>query len=317
MKNLSTITFLLIVSIALMKAEWKPGDPFVDERDGQTYKTVKIGNQVWMAENLNYGNIIPTTKQGYEMHNDGIVEKYCWDNEIANCDGTNGKMKRGGFYEWTEAMDYPVGPIKHPVRGICPEGWHIPSNAEWDILLGLMGGYSCYEKLVVGGGSGFDALMTGYRCTMTGTFRVSAMSPDTRTYFWSADQTDAQNTAFIEIGMNSFQVINFSKSVGLCLRCIMDEQGTSIDELGTEFRFNISPNPVSENATISFSNPESSNLSISIYNSLGVEVKRVDANILLGRSSIEITTVDLPVGIYYCTLNTGKEKCTKSFMVIK
>ena len=309
--------FVFIFSNLILIAEWKPGDPIFDERDGQSYKTIKIGNQVWMSENLNYGKQIPTTKAGYEMNDNGFVEKYCWDNDTANCCGTSGKMKRGGFYEWKEAMQFWNGQPSQPVGGVCPKGWHIPSNDEWNTLFNSQGGANCYINLVAGGKSGFDALMTGYRCTMTGSFRTAAMTTYTRTYFWSSNQTDIENAPIIELGLSSFQAFSFSKSVGLCIRCLLDEQGASVGEMGKELEFNISPNPSSENISISYATSELSNLSISIYNSMGVETNHFDSKELSGKSSIDFSSQDLPTGFYYCTLNIGINKITKSFVIVK
>jgi uncharacterized protein (TIGR02145 family) len=216
--------FLFMICIPLFSQEWMPGDPITDERDGQTYKTVVIGKQCWTAENMNIGTLIQSPVGGSLMKDNNKIEKYCWDDDNGNCDGTGGKMKRGGFYEWQEAMQFWGGQPILPVQGICPKGWHIPSNADWNELLNKLGGASAYTKMVKDGGSGFDALMTGYRCTVSGAFRVSAQSADTRTYFWTAEQTDAANAPFIELGMNSLTAISFYKSVGLCVRCLWDNQ---------------------------------------------------------------------------------------------
>lgn len=206
----------------LFSQEWKPGDPVTDVRDGQAYKTVVIGKQCWTAENMNIGSIIQSTGPGSLMKDNSIIEKYCWDGDNANCNGTEGNMKRGGFYEWQEAMQFWGGQPTLPVQGICPKNWHIPSNAEWNELLNYLGGAEAYKKMVKDGGSGFDALMTGYRCTVSGAYRISAFSADTRTYFWSAEQTDAANAPFIELGTNSLTAISYAKSVGLCVRCLWD-----------------------------------------------------------------------------------------------
>jgi len=91
----------------------------VDERDGQEYLTVKIGNQWWMAENLNYGFMIGHT---LEQTNNDIAEKYCYNDNEENC------HTYGGLYQWDEVMNY----VNYEVnRGVCPEGWHIPTDREW------------------------------------------------------------------------------------------------------------------------------------------------------------------------------------------
>jgi uncharacterized protein (TIGR02145 family) len=94
--------------------------------EGQVYNTVLIGNQCWMAENLNVGTMINGTN---EMTDDGVIEKYCNDNSKENCD------EYGGLYQWNEMMAYTT---IAGVRGICPGGWHLPTNDEWKILEGTV-----------------------------------------------------------------------------------------------------------------------------------------------------------------------------------
>ena len=79
---------------------------FTDSRDGKTYKTVKLDNQTWMAENLNYNA-------------DGSK---CYENQESNC------QKYGRLYNWETA------------KLACPKSWHLPSDAEWQTLVNLAGG---------------------------------------------------------------------------------------------------------------------------------------------------------------------------------
>lgn len=103
-----------------------------DSRDGQTYKTVKIGTQTWMAENLNFKT-------------DG---SFCYNNEESNC------AKYGRLYTWAEAVglvnlyDKDSGVYcgfdsactsPNSVYGVCPLGWHLPTQAEWDTLFLAVG----------------------------------------------------------------------------------------------------------------------------------------------------------------------------------
>jgi uncharacterized protein (TIGR02145 family) len=103
---------------------------FTDARDGKTYKTVKIGTQTWMAENLNY------EAEGSRCYGEGGRVITLSSSEIqANC------KKYGRLYDWATAMgidrefnkeEWNGSDVKH--QGVCPKGWHLPSNAEWDKL---------------------------------------------------------------------------------------------------------------------------------------------------------------------------------------
>ena len=100
------------------------GDPFTDKRDGQVYNTVLIGDQCWMAENLNIGEMINGID---EMTDNGVIEKYCNNDSTLNCD------TYGGLYQWDEMMQYTSDTAR---QGICPAGWHLPTDHEWKILEG-------------------------------------------------------------------------------------------------------------------------------------------------------------------------------------
>ena len=100
----------------------------LDKRDGTTYRTVKIGNQVWMAENLKY-----KTEGG---NADDLEGSLCLDNKAENCD------MQGRLYNWNAAMDIPQEyesarwlKIDYPKQGICPGGWHLPTDDEWQELV--------------------------------------------------------------------------------------------------------------------------------------------------------------------------------------
>ena len=100
---------------------------FTDPRDGKTYKSVRIGTQIWMAENLNY-------------HGEDGHLGLCYDKKPENC------QKYGRLYDWSEAMDldrekynnamWEKGNVKH--QGICPQGWYLPNNKEWTELMNFL-----------------------------------------------------------------------------------------------------------------------------------------------------------------------------------
>ncbi|RLD49963.1 MAG: hypothetical protein DRJ05_20260, partial [Bacteroidetes bacterium] len=89
---------------------------------GQLYNTVQIGDQCWLRENLNIGTMINgSTNQS----SNATIEKYCYNNTASNCD------TYGGLYQWNEMMQYST---TEGAQGICPDGWHIPTDVEWCLL---------------------------------------------------------------------------------------------------------------------------------------------------------------------------------------
>jgi len=97
---------------------------FVDGRDGKTYKKVKIGSQIWMAENLNYEAVYS------KCYDDGHADSWGKDPALY-CE------EYGRLYDWQTAMDYRTSSDAVPsgVEGVCPVGWHLPSDAEWQTLI--------------------------------------------------------------------------------------------------------------------------------------------------------------------------------------
>lgn len=97
--------------------DWNNSKTFTDTRDGQTYQQTQIGSQCWMAENLNY-----------DQNSNG--NDWCYDNNSSNCD-TYGRL-----YDWAAVMQEASSSNSNPsgVQGVCPDGWHVPSDAEWKEL---------------------------------------------------------------------------------------------------------------------------------------------------------------------------------------
>ncbi|MBW6460450.1 MAG: hypothetical protein K0B08_07735 [Bacteroidales bacterium] len=102
-----------------------PGMPTV-EYEGLVYNTIQIFSQCWLKENLNVGVMINGNMQ---QSNNEIIEKYCYKNEPDSC------AKYGGLYQWNEMMQYNT---QQGARGICPPGWHIPTDEEWKVLEGAV-----------------------------------------------------------------------------------------------------------------------------------------------------------------------------------
>lgn len=201
---------------------WECGCSIFDSRDGQTYNTTQIGEQCWMAENLNIGSFLPGALL---QTNNSEIEKYCYNNDPNNC------ITYGGLYQWNEMMQYSVFP---PFQGICPTGWHIGTMNEWQILTTYLGGTA-----VAGGKmkeadylhwlspntgatneSGFTALPGGNRFYGTGTF----MDLQTDCYFWTSEN-QSSNFAFLLNLSHINPIVTYSynyKNYGYSVRCVKD-----------------------------------------------------------------------------------------------
>jgi len=154
----------------------------------QTYHTVSIDEQCWMRENLNIGTRINGSQ---EQTDNGSIEKYCYGDNEANCN------EYGGLYQWDEMMQYVT---QEGVQGICPDGWHIPTDAEWTALTDFLGGSSVAGGKMKEAGtahwnspntgasnsSGFMALPGGLR-VINGSFN----SLGDYGYFWSSSENSA------------------------------------------------------------------------------------------------------------------------------
>jgi len=114
-----TLTFQFATNIPC------PGTPTV-EYEGQLYNTIQIFSQCWLKENLNVGTMIPGLQY---MSDNGILEKYCYNNEPDSC------TKYGGLYQWNEMMQYTD---QAGTQGICPPGWHLPTDEDWKVLEGAV-----------------------------------------------------------------------------------------------------------------------------------------------------------------------------------
>ncbi|NCC74113.1 MAG: hypothetical protein EOM06_12020 [Sphingobacteriia bacterium] len=213
------------------------GETLVDVRDGQEYETVQIGNQCWMKENLNIGTRIDGSSS---QANNGVFEKYCLDNIDANC------VVYGGLYQWQEMMGYSTNP---GTQGICPEGWHLPTDAEWTILTDYVSSQSEYlcnnntlfiakalaattnwytssytcavgNNQLLNNATGFTVLPGGIRDSYGTFFHIA----DNVGYFWSSTVFE---TTYARSRTLQFSVASIGRSVdtqdyGFSVRCLKD-----------------------------------------------------------------------------------------------
>ena len=191
-----------------------PGTPIVVDIDGNMYPTVQIGTQCWMGANLNTGTFINSTitsRDHSDAYNNGVIEKYCYDNDEANCE------LEGGLYDWNEMMKYGSTP---GARGICPEGWHIPTLEEWDEINDQYEYAKSGEAIKERGESGFNALMAGDRFSQ-GEF----YGQDASGLFWTSTEWTASESWFKRVAECNdwIEPRKVAKVSGLSVRCLKDE----------------------------------------------------------------------------------------------
>ncbi|MCD4736257.1 MAG: hypothetical protein K8R53_09455 [Bacteroidales bacterium] len=193
------------------QADFTCGNPVLDSRDGTYYTTVEIGSVCWMAENINVGIMI----QGLDNQADnGIIEKYCYHNTQNLCDNTY-----GGLYQWREMMQYTSS---EGIKGICIEGWHLPSDSEWTTLVNATGGPgNAGTNLVQGGSSGFEALMGGQRNLYSG-YPFGGVG--SYGYFWTSTQVNSSIAydRYLQNGNPAVFTEQLDKNYGLSVRCVKD-----------------------------------------------------------------------------------------------
>jgi len=206
--NASTIVTL--GSHATISANFIPAVTVTDPRDGQSYRVITIGNQTWMAENLNYD--IP-----------GVSTDVCYNNNSINC------TTYGRLYTWSTVMDGASSSTLSPsgVQGICPSGWHVPSDAEWTTLTDLVGS-SAGTKLKSSSGWGWDG---GNGTDDYGFSALPGGGIDNAGYggsWWSATENDAEGAwsawyRSMVYGNDGVSRGNYDKKHLFSLRCVRDD----------------------------------------------------------------------------------------------
>jgi uncharacterized protein (TIGR02145 family) len=231
--------FIIVMFFNCSKDDNGPTAP--SNKDNYTYKTVKIGNQVWMAENLkvtNYrnGDAIPNVTDDSEWASLS-TGAYCnYDNNEQNA------ATLGRLYNWYAVNDS---------RKIAPKGWHVPTDEEWKQLEMVLG-MSQSEADKIGwrgtdeGGklketgtlhwkdpnigatneSGFSALQAFFRFK-NGDFSYRVSGSNEFTYFWSSTESDTSN-AFYRYLINDQMIIgrdDGDKHFGFSIRCVKDNVG--------------------------------------------------------------------------------------------
>jgi uncharacterized protein (TIGR02145 family) len=197
MRKLILTTAAVAAAIAGAFAAETAFGTFTDTRDGQTYKTVKIGKQTWMAQNINY-----QTESG----------SWCYKDSISYC------KQYGRLYDWKTATT------------VCPKGWRLPSNEDWNKLVAVAGGKMIAgQKLKSksgwnknGNGTddyGFSALPGGVRVSLGDFINAGYYG-----FWWTATEGSV-GFAYGRFMNYDFDFVGegyYDKSYGLSVRCVAD-----------------------------------------------------------------------------------------------
>ena len=215
-------------------------ETLTDDRDGQTYKTVKIGEQVWMAENLNYAYLQPTDSLD--------STSFCYGNDPDDCE------EYGRLYLWSAVMDSAatwsengkgcgygvVCTPTSPVRGVCPAGWHVPNRDEVMELIDAVGGAGVAGEMLISTYTGCidEVDLYGFTFRSTGRKRSAGYYDDVGEYgymwtitddYWNSDESviesNAQNEYVAALSLSkagSIGMHGYGKNMGLPVRCLKD-----------------------------------------------------------------------------------------------
>ena len=188
--------------------------PFTDPRDEQTYKTVKIGNQIWMAENLNYAS---------------SSGSWCYNDNSVNC------SIYGRLYNWVTA------------QSVCPVGWHLPSNDEWHKLSLFLDPEAVNERVESQAGGGMLKSISGWNSPNVGATNesgFSALPGGDRNYYgvfnysgkygnWWSSTEYKSSPLCRSLNNDNGNVIAFfgqtGENDGMSVRCIKDNTVTDLD----------------------------------------------------------------------------------------
>ena len=200
-------------------------DGEVTDIDGNVYPTIKIGNQEWMAENLRTSKFqdgttaIPQVTDQTDWRN-ANYGAWCWYDNDPSFEQPYGKL-----YNWHAVNDG---------RGICPTGWHVPSDAEWTTFANALGGVSVAGGLLKEAG---NAHWTSPNAGATNSSGYTGLPGAARTlfeflsvigdsgWFWSSTETSSTNASYYALGHSFNDLKQYDTGVkesGISVRCVRD-----------------------------------------------------------------------------------------------
>jgi uncharacterized protein (TIGR02145 family) len=286
-------------------------DVMVTDFDGNVYRTVKIGDQTWLQENLKSvhysdGKVITGI---HNNMNDSISEIY------------------GRFYTWNAAMNNST---IASTQGVCPTGWHVPGDNEWKVLEDYLGGATIAAAKLKESGtlhwnapnvgstneSGFTALPGGFWAEEGVTFSLGAASN-----IWTSTQvgTGSAKMRILENGKNNVWINTEPKSNAFSVRCLKDDP-TEIKTINQvkKTKIDVYPNPFNFSVSIQFFLQKSGFVDLKIFNIQGELIETLIAhNLTQGEHQATWEPENLKAGIYYCTFTIENFTETKKILLLE
>ena len=283
----------------------------VDDIDGNSYATVIIGTQEWMAENLNTtrfsnGDPISNITDINAFYNAGEPAWAYYANNISNGD------IYGKLYNGLVAVDS---------RNCCPTGWKVPTDSDWTTLVDFMGGEAVagtkLKNSTVWNGTdevGFNAMPGGLRYALAGDLNEGTLFG--QGFWWSSEYSSSVDIFFYrtETFTPNFYRSAENYTLGMSIRCIKDAS-LGLNENSSDFQDSfVYPNPFSSTATLVLNNKIEGSITIKIFNTYGQMVKEVFES---ANNSITIDGTGLSEGFYFYTVNTNDNRILNGKFIIK
>ncbi len=293
-------------------------DSTVTDYDGNVYNTVKIGDQIWMKQNLSSirysdGTLIPGVT-AYN-NNDSMAAIY------------------GRLYTWDATMKNSTSA---GVQGVCPDEWHVPSDAEWIELENYLGGAA------IAGGKMKETGTAHWFAPNTGATNSSGLSilaageydayytPNKfqllKEYavYWTSTQVNGTKARerYLTYNLASSKSFDWFKVMKYSIRCVKDnatevDLGNKINMHNFELNQNY-PNPFNPSTNINYTIPTQGHVTLSVFNNIGQEILSVvNRDLDAGSYSANVNMSNYSSGVYYYQIKTGELVQSKKMILIK
>lgn len=224
------VVLQLVMGASAQNASSCEGTPTVTDHQGNIYKTIQLGKQCWMAENMRC-TTSPSNKRWY--HNPLFtLETPVFQSYYIT---PRNSSHYGLLYNWSAAMDLGINEYafysgaSHR-RGICPKGWHLPSNDEWSLLLQTLGGTRKAGSVMKSSSSTWITpviadKLSGFDAQPAGIYTENGLEhTGNYAYYWSATTYDRQNAwscGLFSYNSDSYNILDY-KCYGRSVRCVKD-----------------------------------------------------------------------------------------------